>query len=78
MAHTAVVFNQAGQPAVDAIVETVNFVGRVIFHLAQINEGFDDGAVSPDIGPAQVVHAQDLDVFECHKLAEVLSESLGD
>jgi hypothetical protein len=49
----------------------------VVFHFAQVNERFDDGAVSPDVGPTQVVHAQDLDVFEGHKLACGLSEILG-
>jgi hypothetical protein len=76
VAHTAMVFDQAGQPSVDAVIETINFVGGVVFHLAQVDERFDDGAVSPDIGPTQVVHAQDLNVFEGHKLAEVLSGGL--
>jgi hypothetical protein len=77
MTHAAVVLNQAGQPAIDAVVEAIDFVGGVVFHFAQVDERFDDGAVSPDIGPAQVVHAQDLYVFEGHKLAKGLSESLG-
>lgn len=77
MTHAAVVLDQAGQPTVDAVVETINFVGGVVFHLTQVDERFDDRAVSPNIGPTQVVHAQDLNVFEGHKLAEVLSGGLG-
>ena len=44
----------------------------MVFHLAQVDQCFDDGAVGPDIGSAQVVHAQDLNVFEGHNLAEDL------
>ena len=36
--YTAVVLNQARQPAIDAVVETVNLVGRMVFHFAQVNE----------------------------------------
>jgi hypothetical protein len=66
MADTTMVFDQAGQPSVEAVVETFDFVGGVVFHLTQIDQGFDDGAVSPDVGSAQIIHAQNLDVFKSH------------
>jgi len=79
VAHAAVVLDQTGQPSVDAVVEAFDFVGGVVFHFAQVNERFNDGAVSPDIGPAQIVHAQDLNVFEGHSLARCVSgESRGE
>jgi hypothetical protein len=68
VADAAVVLDQPRQPSVEPVVESVNFVGRVVFHLAQIDQRLDDGAVGPDVGSTQVIHAQNLNVFECHVL----------
>ena len=70
VAHAAVMLHEARQPAIETVVETFNFVGGVVFHFTQVNQGLDDGAVGPDVGSAQVIHAQDLNVFEGHKLAK--------
>jgi hypothetical protein len=71
--------NQAWEPAIDAVVEPHNFVGGMILHFTQVNECLNDGTVSPDIGSAQIVHAQDLYVFEGHNSAGVgLGNCAGD
>jgi hypothetical protein len=72
-----VVLDQARQPTVEAVVETFDFVGGMVLHFTQIDQRFNDRAVSPNIGAAQVVHAQDLNVFEGHKLAGKVGDGSG-
>ena len=75
MTHAAVVLDQAGQPGVEAVIEAVNFVGRVVLHFAQIDQSLDDGAIGPDVGPSQIVDTQNLDIFEGHKSVQMGSTS---
>lgn len=53
----------------------------MVFHFAQIDQGFDDGAIGPNIGAAQIIDAQDLNVLKGHKLrvgdAECFSECVA-
>ena len=33
--------------------------------MTDVDQGLDDGAVSPNVGPAQVGHAHELDLVGC-------------
>ena len=63
LAHAAAVLDEAGQPGVQAFVQAGQGVGRTFFEFAEIEPGFDDRAVSPDIGSTQVGYTKNCDVF---------------
>ena len=46
----------------------------MVLHLAQINQGFDDGSVGPNIRAAQIIDAQDLNVLKCHESGIEIAE----
>ena len=58
LTHAAAVFDQPGQPGTQALVEAWQGVGWVVFKGANVDQCFQHGAVSPDVGPAQMGHAQ--------------------
>jgi len=61
------VLDQAGQPSGQAFVKAGQGVGGVVFQLANVNPGLDDRAVGPDVGPAEVGHPKNFDIFlGCH------------
>ena len=62
LADAAVVLHQRRQPGAQALVHAGQRVGRMIFEFAEIEPGLQHGAVGPDVGAAQVVDAQQLDV----------------
>jgi hypothetical protein len=62
LAHAAVVLDQVGQPLRQPLVQTRQLVGRVLLQLAEVQPDFQAGSVGPDVGPAQVIDAQQLDV----------------
>ena len=62
LADAAAVLDQAGQQRGQALVKPGISVRRGIFERADIEPGFDHRAIGPDIGAAQVVDAQQLDV----------------
>ena len=64
LAHAAVVLHQIRQPGGQALVEAGNLVGGVVFQLPQVQPDFEDRAVGPDTGTAQVGGAQELDIVE--------------
>ena len=63
LADAAVVLDQGRQHRRQALVEARQGVGRVVLQLAQIEPDLQHRAVGPDVGAAQVVDAQQLDVF---------------
>lgn len=65
--HTAAVFNQSGQPVCQTLVEARQGVRREVFQRANVNQRLHDRTVSPDVGTAQMGHAQKLDVFGVHE-----------
>jgi hypothetical protein len=64
--HAATVLDHAGQPGLQALVETGQGVGRVVFQGPYVDPDFDGFTISPHIGAAQVACAQDLDVWKRH------------
>ncbi len=78
-AVTATVLDQRGQKPVETIDESGQGVRWVILQFPDINNGFDDRAVGPDVGSAQVANLQKLDVFRFHVLDVGIrkSESMG-
>ena len=63
-AHAAAVLDQAWQPSGQALVEAGQGVGGEVLQRADVDHGFDHGAVRPDVGAAQMRHAADHDVGE--------------
>ena len=49
------------------LVKTWQGIGRVIFQLANVDPGFNNGSVSPDIGATQIRDPQQLNVLLCHE-----------
>src|SRR5205085_745242 len=63
----AAVLDQAWQPFGQALVQAGDGIRGEVFQLADVEPGFNDRAVGPDIRPAQVRHTEKLDVFLlCH------------
>jgi hypothetical protein len=54
-ADAAAVFDQARQPGGQAFVKAGQFVRRTFFEFADVEPGFDDRAVGPDVRATQVV-----------------------
>ena len=76
LADAAVVLNQRRQPRRQPLVKAGQLVGREIFQHPQVEPDFQHGAVSPNIGPTQVVDAQQFDIFDlCHG-SQPVSESV--
>ena len=65
LAHAAAVLHQAGQPGRQALGEAGQGVGGAVFQIADVDQRFDDRAISPNVGAAQRGHAQELDVMGC-------------
>ena len=64
LAHTAVVLDQRGQPGGQAVVEAGNLVRGVVFERAEVQPDFEHRTIRPQVGAAQVIDAQQLDVIE--------------
>ena len=60
--HTAMVFQQRWQQGCQAARKARQQVGREVFQCAQVKPHLQHRAVSPDVGAAQVVDAQQLNV----------------
>ena len=68
LADAAAVFDQARQPGGQAFVQAGEGVRRTVFELADVEPGFDDGAVGPDVRSAQVGYTKNCNVFlVCHE-----------
>jgi hypothetical protein len=63
LANAAVVLDQRRQGMREALVETGQQMGGVILQLSQIQPDLQHRPVGPHIRAAQVVDAQQLDVF---------------
>jgi hypothetical protein len=63
LADAAAVFDQAGQPGQSGVRTGRAFIGREVFQRADIEPGFDDRAVGPDVGPAQMRHTEKSNSF---------------
>ena len=61
-AGAAFMLNQAGQQGSKALVETGEGVGRVLLQRAYVDPSFDDRAVGPDIGAAQIGDPEDFNI----------------
>jgi hypothetical protein len=57
---TAMVLDQAGQQSGEALVEAGQGIGGMVFQIANVHPGFDDGSVGPDVGAAQVRHPENV------------------
>ncbi len=67
LAHAAVVLLQRRQPGCEAVIQPRNGVGGMVFQNAQVQPDLQCRPVSPDVGAAQVVDAQKLDIVDfCH------------
>ena len=64
LADTALVFTQRRQALGQALAETGQTVAGVILQHTQVQPDFEDGAVGPHIGTAQVIDAKQLNVVE--------------
>ena len=62
-AVAAAVLDERRQHLFQAFVVTGNLVGGEVFEFADIDDGFQDRAVGPDIRAAQVADFKKLDVF---------------
>jgi hypothetical protein len=62
-ARTAMVFNKTGQKRRKALIKARNSVGGMVFKFTNVNPGFNDRAVGPDIGTTQVRHPKNFNVF---------------
>jgi len=60
------VLHQTGQASGQALIEAGQCVGGEVFQGPDVDQGFQDRTVSPDIGSAQMGHAQKLDVVSVH------------
>ena len=58
LTHAAVVLDQRRQPCGQALIETGDLMGRVVFERAEVQPDFEHRTVSPQVGAAQVVDAQ--------------------
>jgi hypothetical protein len=66
------VLDQVRQHGRQALVETRDFVRGEVFKLTDVQPGFDDRAVRPNIGSAQVCYTEKFYVFLlCHVFALV-------
>src|SRR3990167_796953 len=63
-AHAAVVLDQGRQPGGEPLIEPRKGVGGVILQHAQVQPDFEHRTVGPEIGAAQVIDAQQLNVIE--------------
>ncbi len=66
LADAAAMLDQARQPGAQAFIKTGNGIGRRIFEIADIDPGFDDRPVGPDVRSAQRQHIDNLDGFLVH------------
>jgi hypothetical protein len=64
LAHAAVVLDERRQQPGQAVGEAVDLVGGEVFQRAQVEPDFEHRTVGPEIGTAQIVDAQQLDVVE--------------
>ena len=79
LTHAAAVFDQAGQPGGEALHKAGQGVGGVVFQRSNVNPGFDDRPVSPNVGTAQVRNPQQLNILRGHesRLVEGASAAFG-
>ena len=67
-AVAAAMLDQRGQEALEPLDKTGDGVGRKVFQLANIDDGFDDRTIGPDVRTAQIADFEKLDVFRIHWL----------
>jgi len=65
--NAAPVFDHAGQPRIQSIDKAGQRVRGMVLKRAEINPSFDDRAVGPHIGTAQIPHAQNGNIRKCHE-----------
>ena len=63
LAHAAAVFDHAGQPCHQALVQAGQGIGWIVFQFADVDPGFNHRAIRPDVGAAQVGDAGKFDVL---------------
>ncbi len=68
LADAATVLDQGGEPFREAFVEAGKGVGGAVFQFPDVHPGFEDGAVGPDVGPAQGQYLDEFDVFLAHEV----------
>jgi len=64
------VLNEAGQPGGKTFVETGDGVGRTVFQVADVDQGFQYRPIGPHIGTGKMGDAQKLDGFFFHRLSK--------
>jgi len=75
LAVATTVFDQRGQESLQAVDKTGQGVGREVFQFANIDDGFDDWSIGPDVWSAQVADFKKLEVFGCHVVSVGTGES---
>ena len=66
-AHAAAVLDHARQPRRQALVKPRQGIGGKVFQVTNVDQCLHDRTVCPDVGTAQMGHAQKLDGFGVHE-----------
>ena len=69
-AVAATVFDQGGEEGGQALDKAGQGIRRVILEFANVDDGFNDWAVGPQIRAPQMAYFKELDVFWVHGFAE--------